>query len=309
MPAREGGRAPAREAAERPAARTPGRAGGRADTRADTRTDALAERARAARADALAAGEAAAADRRRRRAAGERRVAVELQRAVLPLPRGVRDLPGLRVAVRYLPARSENRVGGDWYEAAALAPDEVLLAVGDVSGHGPSAAAEMARLRGALGGLARTGASPGALLGWLNGTLGGADDAAEPRTATAVAARYRPGPRLLTWARAGHPPPVLLRGRRARPLDAPGGVLLGVPGAPRPDDAEIRLRRDDLLLLYTDGLIARRGRDPADGLALMCRAAAQRHSSPPDAVVDHVLRSLGAANPDDDTCVLAARAT
>ncbi|MBE1536249.1 PP2C family protein-serine/threonine phosphatase [Actinomadura algeriensis] len=302
MPAREGGRASPRETA---------RGGdGRAADRTAARAAAQARRVRAARADALAAGEAAAADRRRLRAAGERRVAVELQRAVLPLPRGVRGLPGLRVAVRYLPARSENRVGGDWYEAAALAPDEVLLAVGDVSGHGPPAAAEMARLRGALGGLARTGASPGALLGWLNGTLGGgAGDPADPRTASVVAARYRPGPRLLTWARAGHPPPVLLRGRRARPLDAPGGVLLGVPGAPRPDDAETRLHRDDLLLLYTDGLVARRGRDPAEGLALLCRAAAQRHASPPDAVVDHVLRSLGAANPDDDICVLAARVT
>ncbi|MFD0906185.1 PP2C family protein-serine/threonine phosphatase, partial [Actinomadura sediminis] len=163
--------------------------------------------------------EAAAADRRRRRAAGERRVAVGLQRAVLPLPGGVRDLPGLRVAVRYLPARDENRVGGDWYEAAALAGDEVLLAVGDVSGHGPAAAAAMARLLGALGGLARTGASPGVMLGLLGETLAGTGGAprgaAPPRTASAVAARYRPGPRLLTWAPAGHVPTVLLRGRRA----------------------------------------------------------------------------------------------
>ncbi|RSN62264.1 PP2C family protein-serine/threonine phosphatase [Actinomadura sp. WAC 06369] len=304
MPARETGRA---------AGRAAGRADARPDARAETRAGERAERLRAARAAALAAGEAAAADRRRRRAAGERRVAVELQRAVLPLPRGVRDLPGLRVAVRYLPARDETRVGGDWYEAAALAPDEVLLAVGDVAGHGPAAAAEMARLRGALGGLARTGASPGALLGLLNETLAGPggtpSGAPDPRTASAVAARYRPGARLLTWARAGHPPPVLLRGRRARPLDAPGGVLLGVAGAPRPADAEIRLRRDDLLLLYTDGLVARRGRDPADGPAMLCAAAAERHAAPPDAVVDHVLRSLGAANPDDDICLLAARVT
>ncbi|MEV5830641.1 PP2C family protein-serine/threonine phosphatase [Spirillospora sp. NPDC052242] len=307
MPARETGRA-----AGRAAGRTDARPDARAEARAESRAEERAERLRAARAAALAAGEAAAADRRRRRAAGERRVAVELQRAVLPLPRGVRDLPGLRVAVRYLPARDETRVGGDWYEAAPIAPDEVLLAVGDVSGHGPAAAAEMARLRGALGGLARTGASPGALLGLLNETLAGPADApgaADPRTASVVAARYRPGPRLLTWARAGHPPPVLLRGRRARPLDAPGGVLLGVPGAPRPADAEIRLRRDDLLLLYTDGLVARRGREPADGPAMLCAAAAERHAAPPDAVVDHVLRSLGAANPDDDICLLAARVT
>ncbi|MFD0906155.1 SpoIIE family protein phosphatase, partial [Actinomadura sediminis] len=92
-------------------------------------------------------------------------------------------------------------------------------------------------------------------------------------------------------------------------LESPGGEPLGVPGAPRPDGAEARLHRGDLLLLYTDGLVARRGRDPADGLAMLCAAAAERHAAPPDAVVDHVLRSLGAANPDDDICLLAARVT
>ncbi|RFU39282.1 serine/threonine protein phosphatase, partial [Actinomadura logoneensis] len=151
--------------------------------------------------------------RERQRIAEERHIAVELQRAILPLPRGPRTLPGLRVAVRYLPAQSQTRVGGDWYEATALSDDEVFLAVGDVSGHGLAAAAAMARLRNALSGLACTGAPPDELLTWLNRLV---MHRRRSLTASVIAARFRPDTRELRWARAGHPPPVLLRAGRAR---------------------------------------------------------------------------------------------
>ena len=89
--------------------------------------------------------------------AQERHVTLELQRAILPLHEGPFDLPGLRAVVRYLPASRDSRVGGDWYITAELPGGHVLIAIGDVGGHGLAAAAGMARLRGALAGLAITG--------------------------------------------------------------------------------------------------------------------------------------------------------
>src|ERR1039458_5611016 len=84
----------------------------------------------------------------------ERHVPLELQRAILPLHEAPFDLPGLRAVVRYLPASADSRVGGDWYITAEMPPGDVLLAIGDVAGHGLDAAAGMARVRGALAGLA-----------------------------------------------------------------------------------------------------------------------------------------------------------
>ncbi|MBO0770040.1 MAG: SpoIIE family protein phosphatase, partial [Actinobacteria bacterium] len=100
--------------------------------------------------------------------AAERHVTVELQRAILPLHDEPFDLPGLRAMVRYMPASRDARVGGDWYTTAGLPDGQVLVAIGDVAGHGLAAAAGMARLRGALAGLAITGAPPHRLVGWLN---------------------------------------------------------------------------------------------------------------------------------------------
>jgi hypothetical protein len=82
--------------------------------------------------------------------AQERNVTLELQRAILPLHDQPFDLPGLRAVVRYLPASQDSRVGGDWYITAEMPGGHVLLAIGDVGGHGLAAAAGMARLRGAL---------------------------------------------------------------------------------------------------------------------------------------------------------------
>ncbi|WP_344456736.1 SpoIIE family protein phosphatase, partial [Actinomadura kijaniata] len=244
--------------------------------------------------------------RERRRIAEERHIAVELQRAILPLPRGPRTLPGLRTAVRYLPAQSRARVGGDWYEASTLADEEVFLAVGDVSGHGLDAAAAMARLRNALSGLACTGAPPDRLLAWLNRLV---THRHRSLTASVVAARFAPSTRTLVWAQAGHPPPVLRRGGGAELLSPPDGVLLGAVDEPRLTATTLTLERGDLLLFYTDGLVERRDRDLSAGFELLREAVAACCGAGPDDLIDHVLEALGAANPNDDTCLLAVQAT
>jgi serine phosphatase RsbU (regulator of sigma subunit) len=242
--------------------------------------------------------------RQQRQIEDDRHLAVEFQRSVLPLPSGYIEKPGMRAAVRYLPAGSGSRVGGDWYETTAIESGGVFLAIGDASGHGLMAAAAMARLRNALSGLAFTGAAPDELLAWLNlvvlhwpGSL----------TATVVAARYDPESKTMTWAHAGHLPPVLIRDGEPAFLDVPEGVVLGATEESVYTTQTLQLRTGDMLLLYTDGLIERRGRDITDGLDLLLRAAQGCDVSDPGQSVRHLQAALGAPNPNDDTCLLAVR--
>jgi serine phosphatase RsbU (regulator of sigma subunit) len=228
----------------------------------------------------------------------ERVVALELQRAILPLHDAPFELPGLRAVVRYLPA-TRGRVGGDWYITAEMPAGQVLIALGDVAGHGLAAAAGMARLRGALAGLAITGAPPDRLVGWLNDLV---RHVAPEHTASVVAGYFDPVSRVLTWAQAGHPPPVLVRGAWAAPLDQPDGILLGA-GTDGYAVTSVRLRAGDLLLLYSDGLVERRGRSLDDGLATLVGAA--RGIGDPEQVIAAVLGALACTDPDDDTCLLA----
>jgi serine phosphatase RsbU (regulator of sigma subunit) len=228
----------------------------------------------------------------------ERNVAVELQRAILPLHDGPFELPGLRAVVRYLPA-TRGRVGGDWYITAEMPSGQVLIAIGDVAGHGLAAAAGMARLRGALAGLAITGAPPDRLVGWLNDLV---RHVAPEHTASVAAGYFDPAARMLTWAQAGHPPPLLIRGAWAAPLDPPDGILLGA-GTDSYAVASLPLRAGDLLLLYSDGLIERRDRSLDDGLAAL--ACAARGISDPERVTAAVLDALACTDPEDDTCLLA----
>lgn len=231
--------------------------------------------------------------------AEERHVTLELQRAILPLHDQPFDLPGLRAVVRYLPASRASRVGGDWYITAELPGGQVLIAIGDVGGHGLEAAAGMARLRGALAGLAITGASPDRLVGWLNTLV---RHVAPEHTASVIAGHFDPASRVLRWAQAGHPPPVLVRGVRAMPLRPPCGILLGA-GEEAYELATLRLRRQDLLLLYSDGLIERRDRPIDAGLATLVAAA--RGVTDPEQVIAAALGALGSTDPEDDTCLVA----
>jgi serine phosphatase RsbU (regulator of sigma subunit) len=233
--------------------------------------------------------------------AEERHVALELQRAILPLHDEAFDLPGLRTMVRYLPASRAGRVGGDWYITAEMPGGHVLIAIGDVGGHGLAAAAGMARLRGALAGLAITGSPPERLVGWLNDLV---HHVAPEHTASVIAGYFDPASRTLTWAQAGHPPPVLVRGSWARPLSQPAGILLGA-GRQEYAAATLALSPGDLLLLYSDGLVERRDQSIDDGLAQL--SAAVRGVDDPELAIATALRALGAADLEDDTCLVALR--
>jgi len=231
--------------------------------------------------------------------AQERHIVLELQRAILPLHDAPFDLPGLRTVVRYLPASRASRVGGDWYITAEMPDGNVLLAIGDVGGHGLEAAAGMARLRGALAGLAITGAPPDRLVGWLNDLVW---HVSPEHTASVIAGYFDPASRVLTWAQAGHPPPVLVRGAWALPLDPPGGILLGA-GKGSYDLQTLQLRAGDQLLLYSDGLVERRDRSIDEGVARLVDAV--RGTSDPERLIAVALDALGPTHTDDDTCLVA----
>ncbi|MFG2617517.1 PP2C family protein-serine/threonine phosphatase [Streptomyces sp. NPDC048507] len=251
--------------------------------------------------------------RRQEVARTEHRLAVELQEAVLPPWRGSLRFPRehpscLDVAAHYLPATTRALMGGDWYDALELPDGRSLLTVGDLTGHGVSATSGMAMVLGALRGMAMAGIEPGPLMGWLNQLL---ENSVRPALGSAVCCRYEPARRVLSWAQAGHPAPLLFRHGRGRALRPPEGVLLGAtPGAVY-GQAEERLEPGDVLVLHTDGLTPR-GAEFAGGgpdAAERLLALAPGFSAAPSAgeCVRLVTREFGGGEREDDACVLVAR--
>ncbi|MEU2556483.1 SpoIIE family protein phosphatase [Streptomyces sp. NPDC013313] len=246
----------------------------------------------------------------RRRAQTERRLAVELQEAVLPPWRGSLRLPHqgprtLDLAAHHLPATTGALIGGDWYDALELSDGATLLSVGDLTGHGVAVASSMATLLGAVRGMAMAGTQPGELLSMLNQLL---DAIVQPALGSAVCCRYRPEDRSLVWAQAGHPAPLLYRDGTGRSLKAPDGVLLGATTGATYGQAEVTLEPGDLLLLHTDGLVAGHGSTSAVDrlLGLAPRFAAARTAQD---CVRTVMEEFGATEREDDACVLVARVT
>jgi anti-anti-sigma factor len=201
-----------------------------------------------------------------------RDVLAEMQHALLPAALPV--LPQARIAACYLMAGQDQAAGGDWFDAVPLPGGSVALAVGDVVGHGVAAAAAMGQLRAALNELLT--AEPE-----LTTVLARAD-AFAARTpalsaATLALAVLHPGDGRLQYATCGQPPPLIVSPAAApRFLPGTGAGPLGTgtrPGA-RPVLASAQLQPGELVLLYTNGLIARPGRTPLEGMAELAKVAA-----------------------------------
>jgi serine phosphatase RsbU (regulator of sigma subunit) len=236
------------------------------------------------------------------RAAESRELALGLQRAIMPSGVSLVATAGVDVSARCCPAKRDDLVAGDWYDAFQLPGGDSLFVVGDIAGHGVEAVAGMVAVRNALRGLAVTGAEPGELIGMLNyaACLFG-----EGMTGTVICGRYARRSGVLRWARAGHLPPVLVRGGTATIQPMPEGMLLGVELDAKYEQFFLQLRSEDTLLFYTDGLIERRAACISDGLAEFAAAAAP--AAPDlDTHVDRILASA-ASDTGDDACLLAVR--
>ncbi|MFF6776578.1 PP2C family protein-serine/threonine phosphatase [Streptomyces sp. NPDC012637] len=243
-------------------------------------------------------------DRLRRQAQAERRVADAMREALLPTHSEALAAVGLTVAASYRPAEPDAAVGGDWYKCRLLPDGKVLVAIGDAAGHGLEAVARMSQQRHALAGLAQTGASAGEITTWLNELV-----CSEPsgQTATVIAGHIDED-RVLHWADAGHPAPLLLRQGRAEPLHADQrGPLLGALPGYAYETRDTPLRRGDLLLLYTDGIVERRGEDVTEGIARLADAMTHSDGNEPGKLIEGILATPDQAGHEDDACMLAIR--
>jgi serine phosphatase RsbU (regulator of sigma subunit)/anti-sigma regulatory factor (Ser/Thr protein kinase) len=237
--------------------------------------------------------------------ARERGVAELLQHSLLPdsLP----DVPGVRLAARYVPAAVGTEVGGDWYDVIHLPSGEVGLVMGDVVGHDLDAAASMGQLRNGLRACAAEGDDPGSVLERLNRLcmhqgLGG--------MATVMYAVLDPVTADLRVASAGHYPPLLVNGLDSRYLETAPCPPIGALREVRYPTTEYHLAPGSVLVLYTDGLVERRDVAVDVGLEQLERTvAAAWKGDGLEILCDQVLsRMLGGRPADDDVALLTVSA-
>ncbi|WP_393072610.1 SpoIIE family protein phosphatase [Streptomyces sp. LN704] len=244
-----------------------------------------------------------------RRYARERNTSLALQRSLLP-PLAPKQ-PALEAATRYIPAGPYSGVGGDWYDIIPLSGARVALVVGDVVGHGVNASATMGRLRAAVRTLADIDLPPEELLTHLDDVVTGTRDRIDmsevrENVATCLYMIYDPVSRRCSAARAGHPPPAVMRpGSGIEYLDVPAGPPLGVGGLPF-ETAELELPVGTRLALYTDGLIDAPGRNLDEGLEHLRKALSEPIDSLED-MCDHVLRTVVGDGSRDDVALVIAR--
>jgi serine phosphatase RsbU (regulator of sigma subunit)/anti-sigma regulatory factor (Ser/Thr protein kinase) len=235
----------------------------------------------------------------------EHRAAVTLQQSLLP--RKLPDIPGVEFAARYLPATSELDVGGDWYDAIPLGDGNVGVAIGDVVGHGIEAAAVMGRFRNALRAYVLDGRGPDSAVERLN-RLTRTFDQSDMATLVYVVLDTSTGAGRLV--RAGHPPPLVRHvDGEVTAVDGKGSMPVGVAPNVRYPATNVELAPGDTLLLYTDGLVERRGKSLESGIALLERVLAEA-PEPLEELCDHLLgRLVPGEEREDDIALLALRPT
>jgi serine phosphatase RsbU (regulator of sigma subunit) len=233
----------------------------------------------------------------------EHRVAERLQLSLLPqLP----HLPGLETATCYAPGSDLLSVGGDWYDVYDVDADHIGLSIGDVAGHGLREATVMAQISAALRNIVpRCGTDPAAVLSELNTFLGRYHP---HRMATACYLVFDRRTRTLTYARAGHPPPLLIHadGTSAY-LDHATSPPLGPVRNVCYRQAGTTVTENDTLLLYTDGLIERRREDLALGMERLTEFARTTCGLGVAELCDRFLHHQPEAAFPDDRALLAVR--
>ncbi|UMG91387.1 PP2C family protein-serine/threonine phosphatase [Nocardioides sp. TF02-7] len=234
-------------------------------------------------------------------AARERQIADELQASLLP--ERSYNLKHLEVATFYRAGAEGSRVGGDWYDVIELDDGRSGLVIGDVMGHGVRSAAVMGQLRAAVRAYARLGLPPLPLMESLDALVW---DLFPEEIVTCVYALFDPDTMTANVVNAGHVPPILLGADGvATRLRAEPHPPLGV-GRKFTADTELQLRPGDGLLLYTDGLVERRGQDLETGIGALVDLAS-RPGVPLTDLPDALVRGLLTEAPADDVALLAAR--
>ena len=263
----------------------------------------------------------------------QRVLAEQLQRSMMTAPP---EPDHVEIAVRYVAAAEAAQVGGDWYDAFLQPDGATVVVIGDVVGHDTAAAAAMGQLRSILRGIAMaTQAPPAQLLSQVDAAVAGL---ALDTTATVVVARLEQtvterehGLTRLRWSNAGHPPPLVITPERHDPgphaddeHDMPGAVgstgraevlwgepnlLLGLDPDVERDETVLTLARGATVLLYTDGLVERRGQPLDVGVQKLAGVftGLAHDDLPLEELCDVLLARMLPDQPDDDVALVAVR--
>lgn len=231
----------------------------------------------------------------------QRGIAETLQRSLLR-----KDLPemaGVTVAARYIPARTETEVGGDWYDVFALSDGRIGMVMGDVAGRGVEAASVMGQLQHALRAYALEGHAPAVVLERLNNLL------AMREMATLLYLVVDPASWTVRVANAGHLPPLVISPDGQASLLEGGSPPLGSSLLTVYREEGTAIRPGSKIILYTDGLVEVRGESLDKGLARLVEVASAFRSDNLEGLLDRILnRLLGTEGSTDDVALLALTA-
>jgi PAS domain S-box-containing protein len=245
--------------------------------------------------------------------AEQRDLAEGLQRSLLTPPPQPTEL---QIAVRYEPAAQAAQVGGDWYDAFLQHDGATVLVIGDVVGHDTAAAAAMGQVRGLLRGIAiHTGDGPASVLRGVDRVI---ETLRTEITATAVVARLEQTAeqreRRVTdvrWSNAGHPPPMIVGpdGAVTFAEASDTDLLLGLDPTTQRAESMLTIEDGSTVLLYTDGLVERRGQSLGDGLDYLRRTLAELSADRPglEELCDRLLQRMLPDRRDDDVALVAVR--
>lgn len=216
----------------------------------------------------------------------------------------------LVLAARYLPAFRDAQVGGDWYDSFLTSDGAMLVSVGDVAGHDSDAAATMAQLRNLFRGLAMgIGAGPANLLFNLDASINNLElDAIATALVARIDAPDNSSLAKVTWSSAGHLPPMvrLANGSVAVLTDQPD-LLLGVRPETARVEREFELEVGATLLMFTDGLVERRGEHLDQGLQRLAHAFGELGAQDLESLCDAIISTMVPGEPGDDVALLVMR--
>jgi PAS domain S-box-containing protein len=236
-------------------------------------------------------------------------IARTLQQSLLPpqLP----EVDGIELAGRYLPAGEGIDVGGDFFDAFEIGDGEWALALGDVCGKGPDAAALMVMVRHTIRAAAVRERAPARVLSTLNAAV--LRQSRDDQFCTVVTVRIRPQlDRVIAWLSvAGHPPPLVLRADGSIQWVRRSGDVVGIFEDAELSEVEIALGRGDTLVLYTDGVTDERNDDGREfGEEGLLAAATSASGASAAEIVDGIEAAVlahGPGEPRDDIAILAMR--
>jgi serine phosphatase RsbU (regulator of sigma subunit) len=230
----------------------------------------------------------------------QRTIAETLQRSLLPTHSP--DIPGIQVAVRYVPGAKGMEIGGDWYSAIALDERQFAFVVGDVSGHGLGAATAMAALRFTIRAYALEGYSPSTILEKCSNQL---DLVRDEHFATALVGVGDADTHEVTLANAGHLNPLVIDSEGPHFVGTKVGVPLGVSGGSY-EQITIRLRPGSTFIAFTDGLVERRGESLEVGLKRL-EDATRGDDQSLDDLLSTLITELTHGSAEDDVAMLGLR--